>query len=155
MLRNRLHRLGQLSPRERWWLFQALLLLPLVHLALLLLGYARLRGLVERLLPLKASRMSLSEAELLARALSCARVVSIAAAHGLYRAGCLRRSLLLWGLLRREGVQSQIRFGVRVCGRRLEAHAWVECNGAVLDEAPDVFERYTPLHGALPPSSSG
>lgn len=42
---------------------------------------------------------------------------------------CLRRSLVLHGLLVRRGLPSRVRFGVAKHGRALAAHAWVECDG--------------------------
>jgi len=49
---------------------------------------------------------------------------------------CLRRSLVLTALLRRRGRPATVRFGVRRQSELLLAHAWVECDGAVVDAAP-------------------
>jgi len=51
---------------------------------------------------------------------------------------CLSRSLVLWALLRAQGVDSELRFGVRRVGDDLEAHAWVEHQGRPLNDAGDV-----------------
>lgn len=71
-----------------------------------------------------------------------ARLVRAAANHGLYRANCLEQSLVLWCLLKRHGLESQIRFGARKEEDELQAHAWVECLGTVLNEDRDVEQRY-------------
>ena len=54
---------------------------------------------------------------------------------------CLRRSLVLYGLLERRGVPSRVRFGVEKRGEALAAHAWVECHGV----APTDCGAYTGL----------
>ena len=47
---------------------------------------------------------------------------------------CLRRSLVLHGLLERRAVRSRVCFGVARTGEALDAHAWIECDGIVIDE---------------------
>jgi hypothetical protein len=46
-------------------------------------------------------------------------------------------------LLRRRGIASALRIGVRK-GQTgsLEAHAWIECCGQVLNDRTDVHERF-------------
>jgi hypothetical protein len=46
---------------------------------------------------------------------------------------CLRRSLVLYGLLRRRGSAPRLCVGVKKDGAALSAHAWIECAG-VADE---------------------
>ena len=155
MLMSNLNKFRELSRKERGLLFQSVLLLPVIHLALLVLGFARLRWLMERLTPLKPIHRTLSETETLQRAGAMARMVSIAAGHGVYRATCLRKSLLVWWFLRREGIQSNLCFGVRILGQKLEAHAWVEWDGMVINDAANVREHYQSLHNVLPATRMG
>lgn len=152
---SQLDKLRKLSLEERELLFQSVLLLPLIHLALLSLGYYRLRRLMERRDPPDLVGASTSEREILHRARETARIVSIAAQHGLYKATCLRRSLLLWWLLRRERIASEIRFGVRKWDDKLEAHAWVEYKGVVVNDSSAVRENYQPLGEILPTTQLG
>ena len=63
---------------------------------------------------------------------------------------CLSQSLVLWHLLKRRGFQGQLRIGVRkkdelrsFTTHNFDAHAWVEFQGEVLNERPDVHERFT------------
>lgn len=60
-----------------------------------------------------------------------------------WRPRCLERSLLVWWL---AGDGAEIRFGVSREGRRF--HAWVERDGVVLNDVPDVATRYLPFDGA-------
>ena len=63
-----------------------------------------------------------------------ARMIAVAAAHGPYRANCLKQSLVLWWMLARRDTHSEIRFGVpKVQDQTFAAHAWVECGGEALD----------------------
>ena len=61
-----------------------------------------------------------------------ARMVSVAANHGLYRANCLKKSLVLWWLLKRKGIEADLHIGVQKKGELLDAHSWVKINGSVL-----------------------
>lgn len=74
-----------------------------------------------------------------------ARMVQIAARNHLWSMSCLHRSLVLYDMLRYRGVSAQLRFGVRWQGGDLNAHAWVECGGAVVNDAPDVAASFVPL----------
>ena len=155
MLKTNLNKIGGLSRNGRRLLLQSVLLLPFIHFALLLLGYYRLRRVMERLISLKPSYAPVSETEILQRAREIARIVSIAAQHGLYKGTCLRRSLLFWWFLRREGIQSEICFGVRMFNRKLEAHAWVEYRGIVVNDSANVHEHYKALNDVFPPTKLG
>src|SRR5688572_5047360 len=119
---NNLNKVRQLPREDRSRLFQSLLFLPLIHLALLSLGYYRLRGMMERFSRLNVRSIAATESEFVQQARKVARIVDIAAERGAYKATCLRRSLLLWWFLRREGIPSDIRFGVRKGEGKLEAH---------------------------------
>jgi hypothetical protein len=72
-----------------------------------------------------------------------AYLVGKAAAHPRVAASCLRRSLVLWWLLRWWRLPSEIRFGVSL----REGHAWVEHHGEVINDAPDVALRFPITYG--------
>lgn len=154
-LMSSLNKFVQLSPGNRRLLFQALLLLPIIHIALFFLGYSRLRGIMEKLIPLKRIATQETETEVLHQAWDIARIVAIAAQRGLYRATCLRRSLLVWWFLRKENISSEICFGVRMVNQMLEAHAWVECDGIVINDAASVHENFQALRDVFPSTNSG
>ena len=155
MQMSNLDKLRKLSSEEQGLLIRSVLLLPLLHLALLSLGYYRLRRILERSLPLDGVEPFASKSNRLSRAREIARIVAIAAEHGVYKATCLRRSLLLWWFLRKAGIPSKIRFGVRKWDGTLEAHAWVECHGVVVNDSPAVQDNYEPLEGGFPSTQLG
>jgi len=72
-------------------------------------------------------------------------MVRIAADHGLVRGNCLERSLTLWWLLGRHGIETELRIGARTVLGQFEAHAWVERDGIALNDSKDVGERYSPF----------
>jgi hypothetical protein len=74
---------------------------------------------------------------------------NVALAAALYpgRAQCLERSLVLYYLLRRRGVPITVRFGVQP--HPFAAHAWVEFDGAPLNDIPEHVKQYSPFPGSL------
>lgn len=83
-----------------------------------------------------------------------ARWVDVAARRGVFRSNCLHRSLTLWWLLRRRGLENELRIGVRKGSDQMEAHAWVEYAGEVLNDAPAVRQDYVPFASAIVPAGA-
>jgi hypothetical protein len=61
---------------------------------------------------------------------------------------CLVRSLTLWAILRRRGVESELRIGIRKMADVTEGHAWIELAGNPINEAPTVASTYVVFEGA-------
>ena len=74
--------------------------------------------------------------------------------HGvaaLLRIGCLPRALVLLRFLDCYGERINLRFGVlKPPEGALEAHAWIELDGAALGESAGLLERYAVL--PMPPA---
>jgi len=81
-------------------------------------------------------------------------MVNIAAREGVYRPNCLGQSLVLWWLLRQEGIASELRIGVRKQARRFQAHAWVERSGVVLNDSDEVHKHYAPFDRSIVPAQA-
>ena len=64
------------------------------------------------------------------------------AATGRLGGTCLDRSVALWFTMRQHGLDGDLRIGVARSGDALDAHAWVEYGGAVLNDTADVSERF-------------
>ena len=137
----------QLSRFERQLFIQSLLLLPLSGLALRLMSFKRLQSFLTRLAPAKKSSK-----EIFQNARITNVMVQAAARHGAYSATCLPQSLTLWWLLRRQGIESDLRFGARKEAGLMEAHAWVELSGIPLNETLDVDQRFKPFERAVIPT---
>ena len=83
-----------------------------------------------------------------------ARLVNAAAFRIPGRPNCLTRSVTLWWILRRRAIGSALRIGVRTAAGRFEAHAWVELAGLVLNDDPDIAQRFSPFEGTNLPALS-
>jgi hypothetical protein len=131
-----------LPSADRGLLLAVLACLPAVAAALRVFGLRR----VCRILSGAAATRPRAWAEDAEEAQAVGRLVDIAARRGVGRPTCLARSVTLWWLLRRRGIDSTLRIGVRtVVDGRMEAHAWVEHAGLVLNDADDVSERFAPF----------
>ena len=91
----------------------------------------------------------------LARAQAIARMVGIASSRVPFRVACLHRSIVLWRLLRREGIPCELRLGARTGAGPFEAHAWVECGGMALNEDAPNLSRYRAFGDAVVPTRRG
>ncbi len=135
---------------DRGLVIQALALLPLVAIAVRLLGYQRVRACLAWTLPKeKLSRGMHGHAPADAQqALNIGRLVNGAARRGLFPANCLSRSLVVWWLLGRRGIASEVVIGAQIEQSEFRAHAWVECQQQVVNDRPDIAEQFRPF--ALP-----
>ena len=150
----------RLSTDERWLLAQALVLLPLTFCGVYALGVSRWQRLLISLVTFRktsgldfqlAEKRSTEgpvfrdEEETWQRADAIARIVRVAAYRGVYQASCLQQTLVLWCLLRRNRIESEIRYGARKEEGRLQAHAWIEVGGVALGEETDVCLYFSPF----------
>jgi len=154
--RSRRERLRLLSPVEIALGAAALLVLPGMALALRRYGLRRVQSRLQR--TFRIGVPTRSEATKLEVARRTAWVIDVAAKRGLWRANCLQRSVTLWWFLGRRGITSELRIGVRrrrsedASGRSgLDFHAWVERDGTVLNDAPDIRERFATFDRAVAP----
>lgn len=131
---NRWARLRALSWSQRALLLEALVQLSFTAVALRV-GPKRLAVMTSRREARPASASVARE---------IARLVEVAARHGVMRPSCLQRSVALWRILRRHGIESELHLGARRCPdqRSPVFHAWVECNGVVLNDRADVRGHY-------------
>ena len=121
--------------------------MPIFWLGLRLLGLPRFQAQLER------ARKPIFPAITLPAIKELGELVNIAARHTLGSRTCLTRSLLLGWLLRRRGVQSELRIGVRFTQGALDAHAWVECEGVPVNDRPDVSMQIASFGDLVPLSA--
>lgn len=129
-------------PEDRALILQAAVLLPLTQIGLRRFGFQRWKELIEKFslasrppqnLPADLQRESTSRA---------VRAVRSAELHGLTKPNCLERSMTLWWVLRRDGIEGELHIGARKADGQFEAHAWVELGGQVLNDGDDVHHHY-------------
>ena len=127
-----------LSRRERRLLVQALIRLPIAAMRVRLDGGMVLRG-QQSTPPGPAG----DEAAVMREA---TRMVNAAARYTPMSATCLPKSIVLQQLLRREGIETALRIGVRKAGAALDGHAWLEYRGVPVADPPSVHDCFTVLH---------
>lgn len=143
VLLRKLRRAAGLSRAEWVELIRAYAWVAAVHAGLRALGYARLRRLLDRGLPEATDVPTPPDASHLRR---LATAVDIAARNCPADIRCLSRSLTLYRLVRQVGSPAELCIGVaRSDAGALEAHAWVEVEGRVLGDRPDVAQRFARL----------
>ena len=161
-----------LDGNSRWLLLQGFLLLPLVAVSLKFWGLKRTQAGLSRLLPAKQKKPGFcdnfgnnseigekksgflpvsdrSSQILQTKIVKTTRMVRLAARYCQPWAKCLQKSLVLWGLLRRQGINSELRIGVRREGGNFEAHAWVEFEGCAINDARDVRDRFATFERSI------
>ncbi len=112
--------------------------LLLVKLCLKVAGFGRTYAAFTRLIGRRGS-----EAVTPAVLAEAVRRVALVAAFFPGRALCLEQSLTLWTLLRRRGIDADLRLGVQPYP--FGAHAWVEHRGEPINENPEFIRTFTAL----------
>ena len=134
-------RFRSLTRSDRRVVLEAAAVIVATHAGLRIAGYRRWASFLAALFPFGRTSeqngifgdAALADAERIAR-------ISSGAARGLFFSPtCLERSVGLWCVLRRRGIDAEIRIGGRKSAECFEAHAWVECAGKVLNDPSDEY----------------
>src|SRR5262249_10702556 len=120
----------------------AVVLLPLASAALRLFGLRACQSASGALAP---TGPPLVEAEAAGYVRSASRMVRLAAVPGITRPARLPRALLLCAPPRRRRLEAHLRLGVRKERDMLDAHAWVEWRGFVVNDGRAVRTRFVPF----------
>jgi hypothetical protein len=154
-LRWRWRRWRGLNPSERRTFISALCMFPTVTLAMRAFGFGRVyawlgRGAVAAA-GVEASELAGTSTVASTGSATVAEMVQLAARNSLIHPTCLVRSLVLWRFLRTRGIESSLRIGVRMREKKMEAHAWVEGGGRVLNDSPEIGKQYAAFDRAILP----
>jgi hypothetical protein len=129
-------------PEDRALILRATLILPLTAIGLRWFGFQRWKSWIEKFSLPGRSLQSMPmdrQNEIGMRAVRAVRSVEL---HGPTSPNCLERSMTLWWMLRRAGVDGELHIGGRKQDGRFEAHAWVELGGQILNDGPEVHRHY-------------
>jgi len=144
-----------MDAKTRGIFLRAAVLLPVISLSLRVRGFRLTQQSLQNFSFFsnaeKGSALSALEGEPVRLAV---RMVNAAARYGLGWPTCLEKSLVLWWLLRHEGIASCVRIGARMAGGKLEAHAWVEREGAAVNEPDEEHRHYATFDAEFPLQSS-
>lgn len=141
-LLDKWRRLNALPRAERGWVLSALVLLPLVSQSLRRLGFRRTEFFLNRLQANTCGARQEPAAVQLLTAQRTASLVRSVARDGISAPNCLAESVVLSWLLRRQGIDAELRIGVCKENGKFEAHAWVAFAGVTLNETDVPHERF-------------
>ena len=137
---SNLDKLRALSFSEFLMLVVSVLTLPVVSVLLKLRGFRK----TERFMAM-FSRLGIQPEASPVRVDQAARMVSIAAVRGPYKARCLEQAITVWWMLGVMGISSTIRLGIYKSGESVEAHAWVLHEGKIVIGQMNEQKEFTPL----------
>jgi len=143
-VKNKFNKLIALSLDEWSLLLVSVILLSFAALLLSFIGFNRSQSFFSQFITTGIKRndstLAMDEVRIITR------MVRIAANHGPCRVNCLKQSLVIWLLLARRGLNSEIKFGVeKTSDDAIDAHAWVEYNGMNLSDSGDFRNQYLVL----------
>ena len=144
---ERLKRFNALEQPAQGQFLRAIFLLPMVALSLRWRGFRKTQAMLERFLSNKSGEQDPTEVS--ERAALTAHMVNVADRYGLVHPSCLAKSLALWWLLRRQGIAADLRIGIQKENEKFAAHAWVERDGAALNEPEEHHRHYAAFDAAL------
>jgi hypothetical protein len=145
---EKLRRFSALEPAAQSLFLRATFLLPLVSLSLRWRGFRATQSSLQQLLSMADSERGSAPLPERAAPLT-AHLVNSADRHGWIHSSCLAKSLTLWWLLERQGIESHLRIGIRKENEMFEAHAWVERDGIALNEPEEHHRHYAAFDTAL------
>jgi hypothetical protein len=135
--RSDIARLRALAPAERKLLARAVMLYCAYAPGVRLAGLGRARAWFQDLRPIEGA----TEAQAI-------RLVTALVRRSPWRSTCLGATLTLQRMLAAQGIDSELRLGVRRLGPGLEAHAWLERDGTALLDTRAPLEEFAPLEPA-------
>lgn len=132
-------RFRTLDPKAQRIFGRAVILLPWVMASLRLRGFKKTQArLREKLARIPDS--AIASVDPIVQTIC--RMVKAAGHYGMAHPNCLEESLVLWYFLQREHVPVALRIGVRKSQGEFEAHAWVEYQGAALNQGEWTHPHY-------------
>ena len=133
-----------LSKGDRALVIRAMFLLPIVTTSLKTVGLRKTQSWLARNSP--GPTVPLTE-QTRANVRRAAQMVALACRRSPLHSSCLPRTIVLWNLLRRRGIATDLRIGARSNSQgEFQAHAWLEWNGEVLNDVADVRRQYRPFN---------
>ena len=138
-LSHKLKRLFSLQFKEYPVLIEAWLMLAWVDFVIRFFPYERWRHWLES--DEKSASVQQKELDMT----SLIRISEMVARHHVCPMNCLRRTLAQKKMLSKRGFSASVHIGVKKGESGLEAHSWLSFGGRVLNDSPDVTERYTEL----------
>ena len=151
---EKLTKFKECSALERRTFLLSMVLLPVTKISLMTIGFRRTYKLLSFCMPLKNEQISTSCQDL-CQGHAIARMVKIAGNILPFEVKCLPISMVIWWFLRRRGIISEMRIGVKRFNGQFEAHSWVEMAGTPLNHFASVDEQFAPFSEPIIPTTKG
>ena len=142
---QRWRRFRRLSGFERGVVLEAVAGLPIAWLGVRFLGLRVSKTALGRTRVAPFRNSQFSETDTLNGARRIAHLAAVTSSNLFFRASCLEQSLVLCHMLRRRGMNADLRIGARKEANRFEAHAWVELDGTVIDSSGAEHSHFVPF----------
>ena len=142
---ERWKRFRRLSAFERGVVLEATGGLLATWIGLRLIGFRRWERVLAIFVPPANTTVPAQSASVQESALLIARMQEAAARNLFFHPNCLEQSLVLRWLLRRRGIDAVLRIGARKDSERFEAHAWVELDSQVMNDASAEHRHFVPF----------
>lgn len=138
-IRRLLHRFGQIEPRRRAHVAEAVLCLLAARLALVFVPFPKLARRLGRFVPPDGARRlgAPITAQQVQAAMEVGWAVTRAARYVPFKAVCLAQAMAAHRMLRRRGIASVMHFGAtKSTEKPLQAHAWLDAAGVEVTGYP-------------------
>lgn len=145
-LRYHIRRFWSLPIADQWLLVHMVVAMALVKWGLHTFGFQNVYRLLYRLATQAASPTVSHTSEVQRHE----RLLLLVCRH-IVEGPCLTRALVLWCLLKRRGIETTLRFGVRKHDGQLESHAWMEYQGQPLAGEAHVQQGFSPFTEPIVP----
>lgn len=132
---GKLRKAGAFSWSDWFVLVEVSALLPLVRIGVRVISFKTLASLLAGNKPLRETGTPNPD--------RTAYLVNLASRHHFLKPTCLEKAIILYAILRREGISAEITIGTMKKNGEFQAHAWVEYLGRVI--LGRSVEPYAPL----------
>jgi hypothetical protein len=152
LLRRKLYYFNQLDNTERKLVGQAFVLLWLVSGGLKLRKLQTIQSWLAYWYPYttEKNQQAMQQLQIIKDSV---RRVQLASRYT-PSARCLQRSLILWALLRQQGIEAELKIAAKKNSPTFEAHAWLEYQGHVLNDASNVQQHFAVFNQPTPSSQN-
>lgn len=146
---NKLRQFRALNKKDRKLFVKIAFITPFLEICLRFLGFNRLLNLLHNRIEGKVFYLSHTE-----EVERHKKLVFLFYNNFPFAGRCLARSLTLWFLLKRKGINTDLRFGMRKEDGKLKAHAWVEHHGKPITIDPEVQNSYKMFAETITPTTT-
>jgi transglutaminase superfamily protein len=126
--------LSRLSLAEWGLVIETCATLPLASIGLAMFGWRRLKVILQRISSAESSPNEIQQ--------RAARITNAVGRRMPIPATCLQRSVTLWWTLGRRNIDSRVVMGIRKDKSDFHAHAWVEVDGVVINDQPNLRQNF-------------